>query len=161
MSLHLNAAKEDIATVVLMPGDPLRAKYMAEKFLEEYKLVASTRNNFYYTGFYKGTRVTIGASGMGCPSIGIYAFELFSSYDVKCIMRIGTAGAYSDELDVYNLVNAAKAYSESTFAKEAFGYVEEFQSCQGQCHEVISKTAAAMGIPLLSGNVHSSDVFYR
>ena len=161
MSLHINAAKEDIAGVVLMPGDPLRAKYMAEKFLDDNKLVASTRNNFYFTGYYKGTRVTIGASGMGCPSIGIYAYELYSFYDVKCIMRIGTAGSYSEALDVFNLVNTMKAVSESTFAKEAYGYAEEYQESPGQCHAVIRETAEAMGLPLISGNVHSSDVFYR
>jgi purine-nucleoside phosphorylase len=161
MSLHINAAAGDIASVVLMPGDPLRAKYMAEKFLQDYKQVATTRNIFYFTGTYKGTRLSIGASGMGCPSIGIYSYELYASYDVKCIMRIGTAGAYTTEMDVFDLVNTERAYSESTFAREAFGYEENFQLAQGECFNIINKTAAAKQMRLTAGNVHSSDVFYR
>lgn len=161
MSLHINAAVNAIAPVVLMPGDPLRAKYMAERFLHNPELVANTRNIFYYTGTYKDTRISIGASGMGCPSTGIYAYELYSSYNVKCIMRIGTAGAYTEALDVYNLVNTVKAYSESTFAREAFGYTEEFQDSQGDCSKIISDTAERMKLPLINAHVHSSDVFYR
>lgn len=139
----------------------MRARYVAEKFLSDYKQVANTRNMFYFTGNYKGQRLTVGASGMGCPSIGIYSYELYSFYDVKCIMRIGTAGAYTEELDLYDLVNAEFAYSESTFAKEAYGYSEEFYKSQGNCFDVINQTAQKMQLNVKSGNVHSSDVFYR
>ncbi len=161
MSLHINAAAGDIAPVVLMPGDPLRAKYMADKFLQDCRQVATTRNMFYYTGFYKGVRVTIGSSGMGCPSIGIYSYELYAFYDVKCIMRIGTAGSYTTDLNLFDLVNTEKAYSESTFAVEAFGYEQNFQSQQGLCFDAINRCAAELCIKVNSGNVHSSDVFYR
>lgn len=161
MSLHINAAAGDIAPVVLMPGDPLRAKYMAEKFLQDCRQVATTRNMFYYTGTYKGVRITIGSSGMGCPSIGIYSYELYSFYNVKCIMRIGTAGSYTTDMNLFDLVNTEKAFSESTFAMEAFGYDENFQWHQGACYEAINRCASELGMTVRSGNVHSSDVFYR
>ena len=87
MSIHIESKKEDISELVLMPGDPLRAKYIAENFLDNYKLVNQVRNMFGYTGYYKGKRITVFASGMGIPSIGIYAYELFKYYDVKKIIR--------------------------------------------------------------------------
>ena len=92
MTAHIESSKDDIAKVVLMPGDPLRAKYIAEHFLTDYKLVNSVRNMFAYTGYYKGNKVTVFSSGMGIPSIGIYAYELFKFYDVEKIIRIGTSG---------------------------------------------------------------------
>lgn len=116
MSVHISAAKGEIAKTVLMPGDPLRAKYVADNFLKEVKLVSQTRNAFYFTGKYEGTPVTIGASGMGCPSIGIYSYELYTEYEVDSIIRIGTCGAYSTALDLFDLVLAEAAASESTFA---------------------------------------------
>lgn len=90
MTPHNEAKKEDIARIVIMPGDPLRAKYIAENFLEDYKLVNSVRNMFAYTGFYKGKRITVMASGMGMPSMGIYCYELYKFYDVDTIIRIGS-----------------------------------------------------------------------
>lgn len=161
MSLHISAGKDEIAPIVLMPGDPLRAKIMAERFLADSRLVSQTRNVFYYTGTYKGVRLTIGASGMGCPSIGIYSYELYSFYDVNCIIRIGTAGAYSTRLSVFDLINTDKAFSESTFAKEAFGYTGCYQDHQGVCFDTINQKAVSMGLKIQSANVHSSDVFYR
>ena len=98
MSLHISAAIGEIAPIVLLAGDPLRAKYIADNFLENPEVVSQTRNMFYYTGTYKGVRLTIGGSGMGCPSIGIYSYELFAMYNVECIIRIGTAGAYTTDL---------------------------------------------------------------
>ena len=120
MSVHIKAKKGEIASVVLMPGDPLRAKFIAENWLEEAVLVSSTRNVYYYTGTYKGKRITVGASGMGCASIGIYSFELFNEYDVDCIIRIGTAGSYHKEIGVYDIINTDLACSESTYAQYAF-----------------------------------------
>jgi purine-nucleoside phosphorylase len=90
MTPHNEAKKEDIAKIVIMPGDPLRAKYIAENFLENYRLVNSVRNMFAYTGFYKGNRITVMASGMGMPSMGIYCYELYKFYDVETIIRIGS-----------------------------------------------------------------------
>ena len=161
MSLHISAKESEIAKIVLMPGDPLRAKHIAENFLEDIKRVSSTRNVFYYTGTYKGTPVTIGASGMGCPSIGIYSYELFNEYNVECIIRIGTAGGYTTDLKVYDVINVETAYSESTYAKSAFGFLDESISHQGKAYEIINATAAALQLPIKKSCIHSSDVFYR
>jgi purine-nucleoside phosphorylase len=161
MSVHINAAKGDIADIVLMPGDPLRAKFMAERYLSEAKLVSTTRNIYYFTGLYKNRRVTIGASGMGCPSIGIYSYELFTEYDVNCIIRIGTCGAYTAALKVFDLINAEAAASESTYAKFAWGIEESSIPHQGVAFDVIGKTAAANNLNIRNCTVHSSDIFYR
>ncbi len=161
MSLHISANVGEIASVVLIAGDPLRAKYMAENFLTDIQLVSQTRSAFYFTGMHHGKRISIGASGMGCPSIGIYAYELYDFYKVDSIIRIGTAGAYSTDLNVYDLVNVDKAYSESTFASEAFGFPENYFSYQGNCFEKINEAANKLNVKVRSTNIHSSDVFYR
>ena len=122
MSVHISAKPGDIAKIVLMPGDPLRAKHIADTMLDNPVLVSTTRNAFYFTGTYKDVPVTIGASGMGCPSIGIYSYELYNEYNVECIIRIGTAGAYTSNSKLYDVINVDQAYSESTYAREAFGY---------------------------------------
>ena len=161
MSVHINAKPGEIAPVVLMPGDPLRAKYIAEKWLTSPQLVSTTRNVFFYTGQYKDVSITIGASGMGCPSIGIYSYELYSEYGVECIMRIGTAGSYYPDVKIYDLINVDHACSESTYAQYAFGIEGDSIAHQGKAFDVIKETAAALGTNLLNGNIHSSDVFYR
>ena len=118
---HISCENENlIAKTVLMPGDPLRAKFIAENFLTEVKQINGVRNMFGYTGLYKGKPITIFGSGMGQPSIGIYSYELFKFYGVENIIRIGSAGSYSADLDVYDTVLVTNAYSESTFAKVAF-----------------------------------------
>ena len=161
MSIHINAAPEDIAKIVLMPGDPLRAKFIAEKYLTEAKQVSSTRNVLYYTGNFQGKRITVGASGMGCPSIGIYSFELYTEYGVDAIIRIGTCGAYTTDLKVYDLINVKAAASESTFAQFAWGIEGELIPQQGDLFELINKTAEEKKQSLISCNIHSSDIFYR
>lgn len=161
MSLHISANLGEIAPVVLIAGDPLRAKHMAEEFLSDVQLVSQIRNAFYFTGIYQNKRISIGASGMGCPSIGIYAYELYDFYKVECIIRIGTAGAYSTDLNVYDLVNVDKAFSESTFASEAFGFTENHFSYQGNCFEQINASAQKLSVKVGNANIHSSDVFYR
>lgn len=161
MSIHISAKKGEIARIVLLAGDPLRAKHIADNMLADVKLVNSTRNAFYFTGTYKGVSVTVGASGMGCPSIGIYSYELFNEYDVACIIRIGTAGAYEVSTKVYDVINADKAFSESTYASEAFGSIGNCISHQGMAYDIINETATAMNIPVKAVNIHSSDVFYR
>ena len=113
MSLHISALPGEIAKIVLLPGDPLRAKYIADNYLQNVKLVSQTRNIFYFTGTYKDKPVTVGASGMGCPSIGIYSYELYNEYGVECIIRIGTAGAYTTNSKVYDVINVDRAFSES------------------------------------------------
>lgn len=161
MTAHITAKKEEIAKIVLMPGDPLRAKHIADNMLTDAVLVNQTRNAFYYTGTYKSVRVTIGASGMGCPSIGIYSYELYTAYDVECIIRIGTAGAYEPSTKVYDVINADKAFSESTYAREAFGIEADHLVHQGIAYDLINETAAKMNMPITATNIHSSDVFYR
>ena len=161
MSVHISAKPGEIAKIVLMPGDPLRAKYIADKFLPDHKLVSSTRNVYYYTGTYKGKEVTIGASGMGCPSIGIYSYELYTEYNVDCIIRIGTCGAYTTDLKLFDLINVDNAASESTFAKYAWDIEGSVIPHQGNAFEMIKQTAIDKGLALKNENIHSSDIFYR
>lgn len=161
MSLHISAPKDAIAPVVLMPGDPLRAKYIAENWLTDIQLVSTTRNIFFYTGTYKGKRITVGASGMGCPSIGIYSYELFKEYEVDCIIRIGTAGSYYAETGLYDLINVDNACSESTYARFAFENEQSTIPHQGRAFDIINTTAEQLGIAVKKGNIHSSDIFYR
>lgn len=116
MTPHNSANKEDIAKTVIMPGDPLRAKYIAEKYLTDYKLVNDVRGMYAYTGFYNGKRVTIMAHGMGMPSIGIYAYELYKFYEVEEIIRIGSCGAYLEDMKLFDIILATSVYSESNFA---------------------------------------------
>ena len=161
MTPHINAPEGAFADVVLMPGDPLRAKYIADNFLDDVKLVSQTRNVFYYTGLYKGKEISIGASGMGIPSIGIYSYELFTEYDVDNIIRIGTCGAYTTDLKLFDVLNVENAASESTYAKFAWEFDEEIIPSQGNCFNVINDTAKELSLDIKSTNIHSSDIFYR
>ena len=158
---HIEATKEDIAELVLMPGDPLRAKIIAEKFLSDYKQVNSVRNMFAYTGTYNGKRVTIFGSCMGMPSIGIYSYELFKFYDVKRIIRIGSAGAYVDKLKLYDLVLADKAYSESTYAQVFDGSKKNSIMPSAKLNSDIINKAKEISQEIVLGAIHSSDVFYH
>lgn len=161
MSVHISAKKGEIAKVVLQPGDPLRAKYIAENFLENAKLVSQTRGIFYYTGTYKGKEISVGASGMGFPSIGIYSFELYTEYEVDTIIRIGTCGGYSSDVKLFDILNVENAASESTYAKYAWGFEEEIFSHQGNIFGIINETAEELGLKARATNIHSSDIFYR
>jgi purine-nucleoside phosphorylase len=161
MSIHISAAKGSIAPTVLMPGDPLRAKLIADNYLDNAELVSATRNMFYYTGTYKGKSITVGASGMGCASIGIYSFELYNEYDVQHIIRVGTCGAYTTDLKLYDILNVSLAASESTFALAAFGIEGNSMAPQGNTYERIQQTADTFTHPVTSCAVHSSDYFYR
>lgn len=161
MSIHIAAQKGEIAKTVLMPGDPLRAKYIADNYLTDAKLVSKTRNIYFYTGLYKGKEITVGASGMGFPSIGIYSFELFTEYEVETIIRIGTCGAYSTDLKLFDILNVEKAASESTYAKFAWGIEDEVIAHQGNAFNQINDTAKETGLETKITNVHSSDIFYR
>ena len=160
MTPHNEAKKEDIAKIVLMPGDPLRAKYIAENFLEDAKLVNSVRGMFAYTGTYKGKRLTVMGHGMGIPSVGIYVHELFSVYDVDCIIRIGSCGGYVESLNLKDIIVVNEGYSESTFAEVYNGCKEHSIAAQNSCNDVILETAKEMNLNVVQGNVHSSDVFY-
>ena len=157
---HIKSNKEDIAKVVLMPGDPLRAKYIAEKYLENVKLVNDVRNIYAYTGTYKGRKITVFSSGMGNPSVGIYSYELFRFYDVDYIIRIGTAGAYSKELNVMDLLVVTNCYSESSYAKELYGGQSSIATASSEIVQTIKETAYAQEKVLKYGRVHCSDAFY-
>lgn len=160
MTPHNEAKKENIAKIVIMPGDPLRAKYIAENFLEDAKLVNSVRGMFAYTGNYKGKRLTVMGHGMGIPSVGIYVHELFKFYDVDCIIRIGSCGAYVEDLNLKDIIVVNEGYSESTFAKIYNGCEEHSIAANNSCNDVILETAKEMNLNVVQGNVHSSDVFY-
>ncbi|MFT3917909.1 purine-nucleoside phosphorylase [Cloacibacterium sp.] len=161
MSVHISAKKGEIAKVVLQPGDPLRAKYIAENFLTDIKLVSQTRGIYYFTGLYKGREISVGASGMGVPSIGIYSYELFTEYEVDTIIRIGTCGAYTTDLKLFDLLNVENSASESTYAKFAWGIEEELIPHQGKVFDVINDTASSLSINAKPTNIHTSDIFYR
>jgi len=161
MSIHISAKPGEIEKIVLLAGDPLRAKYIADNFLQNVNLVSSTRNIYFFTGTYKDKSLTVGASGMGCPSIGIYSFELFTEYEADCIIRIGTCGAYTKKMKLFDLLNAKSACSESTYAECAFGYKKDSFKHRGNAFEIINETAAALGLELKAGPIHSGDVFYR
>ena len=134
---------------------------VADNFLQKVALVSKTRNVFYFTGEYKGKSITVGASGMGCPSIGIYSYELFTEYDVDTIIRIGTCGAYTTDLQLFDLINVDIAASESTFAKYAWGIEGSAIPHQGKAFDVLNETAAILKLPVKKTNIHSSDIFYR
>ncbi len=166
--IHINAEKGSIAPLVLMPGDPLRAKYIAENFLDDAiyedfsidnKNVANLRNMLGYTGFYKGVRVTVMASGMGMPSMGIYAFELFHFFDVKKIIRIGTCGVVKPTIKVPELLLATSAYSESNFAYTFDDYKGHITYPSNTLNETIIKVSEDLNYKLHVGDITTMDVF--
>jgi purine-nucleoside phosphorylase len=158
---HNGAEKGDIAKTVLMPGDPLRAKFIAETYLDDVVCFNTVRNMFGYTGTYKGKRISVMGSGMGMPSMGIYSYELFNHYDVDQIMRIGSAGAISDRIKVGDIIIAMGACTDSNYAYQ-FGLKGTFAPI-GDYHllERAVKEAEGLGITPVVGNVLSSDVFYN
>jgi purine-nucleoside phosphorylase len=161
MTPHIKARKEDVASLVLMPGDPLRAKYIADTFLENAVCVNEVRGMLAYTGTYKGNRITVMGSGMGMPSIGIYSFELFKFYDVESIVRIGSCGAYTEELKLYDVLLSTGSWSESSYAKTQGGYSKNITYPSKELNDKIRQTAKSLNIPITETLIHSSDVFYR
>ena len=157
---HNAAQMGDFAKTVLMPGDPLRAKFIAETFLEDAKLVNNVRGIQGYTGTYKGTPVSVMASGMGMPSIGIYAHELFSQYGVENIIRVGSAGAISGKLKLRDVVAGQGSCTDSNFARQ-YGLPGTFAPIASfQLLETAVAAAREMGVEMPVGNLLSSDVFY-
>ena len=157
---HISAKKEDFADTVLMPGDPLRSKFIAETYLDKAELINNVRGIQGYTGMYKGKRVTVMASGMGMPSIGIYSYELYNFYDVKNIIRIGSAGAIHPDLKLRDIVLGLGACTNSNFAKQ-YGLPGTFAPIAS--FELVLKAyeaAKGMGIDIKAGNIYSSDTFY-
>lgn len=161
MTPHIAAKKDDIASTVLMPGDPLRAKFIAETYLKDYKLVNDVRGMLGYTGTYNGKRVTIMASGMGIPSIAIYSYELYKFYDVDTIIRVGSCGAYTDKLNLYDVILTLAAFSESSYAYNQSGYSAKILNANESINEKIRLTAKEKSINIIEGTIHSSDVFYK
>lgn len=157
--LHINAKKEDIAETVILPGDPLRAKYIAENFLENAREVTNVRNMLGFTGTYKGKKVTVMGSGMGMPSCGIYAFELIYFYNVQKIIRIGTCGVESPDVDIPEIILADKIYSESNFAYQYDGFTGHIVKPSRSLIEKIQQTAAIKGLPIHKGALWTTDVF--
>lgn len=158
---HIEAKKTDIAKTVLMPGDPLRAKMIADTYLENVKQFNNVRNMYGFTGTYKGKEISVMGSGMGMPSIGIYSYELFTEYDVEQIIRIGSCGAYSDKLKLYDVLLVDKAWSESTYAKTQNGTTDDYAYPSDELNEELRNTAKNLHIEMTEGTIHSSDVFYR
>jgi len=157
---HILANKEDFAKTVLMPGDPLRSKFIAENFLEDAKLVNNVRGIHGYTGLYRGKRVSVHASGMGIPSIGIYSWELFNFFDVENIIRVGSAGAFHDDLELMDIVAAMGASTDSNFVHQ-FNLKGHFAPIAD--YKLLStavKAAESMGKEIKVGNMFSSDNFY-
>ncbi|MBQ3297744.1 MAG: purine-nucleoside phosphorylase [Bacilli bacterium] len=156
---HIESKKGDIAKVVLMPGDPLRAKYIAENFLEDAKLINTVRNMFGYTGKYKGRRVTVFASGMGIPSIGIYSYELYKFYDVEKIIRIGSCGSFNEDIKLLDVVLSSGAYCKSYFDELLDGVDIDFIQSSAELNRQIMNTAKKRELNLKYGKTITSDVF--
>ena len=158
---HNNAKANDFAKTLLMPGDPLRAKYIAETYLENPRQVTAVRNMFGYTGTYKGKEISVMGGGMGMPSIGIYSYELFNFYGVDQIIRIGSAGALQDHIKVMDVVIGMGACTDSNYAYQ-YGLPGTFAPIAD--YELMNKaieTAKRQGTNVVVGNVVSSDVFYN
>lgn len=156
-----SANKGDIAKTVLMPGDPLRARYIAENFLDSPVLYNETRNMYGYTGTYKGVPVSVQGSGMGMPSMGIYSWELFTYYDVENIIRIGTAGSFSSDINIGDIVVSLAASTDSNY-EHTFGLPGHFSPCASWellCR--LKEISNAEGINIKAGNTVSCDVFYE
>ena len=157
---HNTANKGDFAKTVLMPGDPLRAKYIAETFLDDARLVNNVRGIQGYTGTYHGKPVSVMASGMGMPSMGIYSYELFNFYDVERIIRVGTCGALDKDTKLGSVILAQAACSDSNYGG-TLGIDRHFSPCADfQLLRKAAETAERMGIDYRAGNVMSSDAFY-
>lgn len=157
---HINPTAR-IAKTVLMPGDPLRAKYIAETFLSDVEQFNEVRGMLGYTGTYNGKEISVMGSGMGMPSIGIYSYELYNTYGVENIIRIGSAGAYTDKLDVYDVVIATDCWSESSYAQVQTRENSQIMKASTELNERAKEYAKKLGIPVKEGRLHSSDVFYR
>lgn len=161
MTPHINAKKEEIAKTVIMPGDPLRAKHIAETFLTDYKLVNTVRNMYAYTGYYNGKQVTVMGSGMGIPSMGIYSYELYKFYDVENIIRVGTAGAYTTDLNLFDIILVESCYSNSSYAKTQNNSDDKILYSTKELNDKIKEVALKDGVELKECRVASTEAFYN
>ena len=156
---HNEANKGDFAKTVIMPGDPLRAKYIAENFLDNYKLVNQVRGMLAYTGTYKGKEISVMAHGMGMPSVGIYSYELFKFYDVENIIRIGSCGGYKPELKLFDIILSENVFSESNYALTLNNDDCHIVSSSKELNSIIENTAKETNTNIISGNTVSTDCF--
>jgi purine-nucleoside phosphorylase len=157
---HNQAQMGEIAKTVLMPGDPLRAQFIAETYLENPVQFNTVRNMFGYTGTYKGKAVSVMGSGMGIPSISLYAYELYQFYGVENIIRIGSAGAYSEDLQLFDTILASAAFSESSYAMVQNNDPNKIQYPSETLNAKIKAAGERLGVELHEGTIMSSDVFY-
>ena len=160
MSTHIESKLEDISSVVLMPGDPKRCEYIARKFLANSKIVNNVRGMTAYTGFYKSKKITVFPSGMGCPSMGIYSYELFKEYNVDTIIRIGTMGGYTD-LKLKDIVLVDNSITNSNYGKYLCNYPNININSDMELNNIILNTSKELGLNIYNGNIYSSDVFYE
>ena len=160
MSTHIESKLEDISSVVLMPGDPKRCEYIARKFLANSKIVNNVRGMTAYTGFYKSKKITVFPSGMGCPSMGIYSYELFKEYNVDTIIRIGTMGGYTD-LKLKDIVLVDNSITNSNYGKYLCNYPNINIYGDMELNNIILNTSKELGLNIYNGNIYSSDVFYE
>ena len=156
---HNEAKLGEIAKTVIMPGDPLRAKYIAENFLENATLVNKVRGMYAYTGDYKGTRISVMAHGMGIPSIGIYCYELYKFYNVENIIRIGSCGGYKPELKLFDIILSEKVFSESNFALTLNNDDCHIVEANKELNDIIEETAKKCSINIVKGNTVTTDCF--
>ena len=157
--IHIVCKKEDIAPLVLFPGDPLRAKYIADNYLKDAKLINTVRNMLGYTGIYKGKRITVIGSGMGIASASLYAYELYHIYNVKKIIRIGSAGALSPDVKVRDIVLASAAYSDSNFRYGLTKSTSKKIASSNSLNQVIEDTSKKIDIPIKKGHIYTSEIF--
>lgn len=160
MSTHIESKLEDISSVVLMPGDPKRCEYIARKFLANSKIVNNVRGMTAYTGFYKSKKITVFPSGIGCPSMGIYSYELFKEYNVDTIIRIGTMGSYTD-LKLKDIVLVDNSITNSNYGKYLCNYPNININGDMELNNIILNTSKELGLNIYNGNIYSSDVFYE
>lgn len=160
MSTHIESKLEDISSVVLMPGDPKRCEYIARKFLANSKIVNNVRGMTAYTGFYISKKITVFPSGMGCPSMGIYSYELFKEYNVDTIIRIGTMGGYTD-LKLKDIVLVDNSITNSNYGKYLCNYPNININGDMELNNIILNTSKELGLNIYNGNIYSSDVFYE
>ena len=160
MSTHIESKLEDISSVVLMPGDPKRCEYIARKFLANSKIVNNVRGMTAYTGFYKSKKITVFPSGMGCPSMGIYSYELFKEYNVDTIIRIGTMGGYTD-LKLKDIVLVDNSITNSNYGKYLCNYPNININSDMELNNIILNASKELGLNIYNGNIYSSDVFYE
>ncbi len=155
---HNEANIGDFAKTVIMPGDPLRAKYIAENFLDDYKLVNSVRGMYAYTGKYKGKEISVMAHGMGMPSMGIYCYELYKFYNVENIIRIGSCGGYSKDLKLFDVILSESAYTEGNFALTFNNDDCHIANSSSVLNDIVSQTSNEINIPIVKGNTICTDM---